>query len=299
MKKVLISGSTGLIGEALVAALRARGDAPVRLVRRETNSPEPHLLWNPLQPFPDPARLEGFAAVVHLAGESVASGRWTAERKRRIRESRTISTRILAETLAGLKAPPPDFLCASAIGYYGSRGDEILDETSAPGDDFLAEVCVGWEAACDPARRAGLRTANLRISIVLAAKGGPLAKMLPLFKFGIAGRLGSGRQWMSWIALEDMIAAILYAIDDDRISGPVNCCAPYPVVNAEFTRTLAAAVRRPAILPAPAWALRLAIGEFADALLGSERVIPRKLQECGFGFKQPRLEQALASLLPK
>jgi uncharacterized protein (TIGR01777 family) len=254
--------------------------------------------WHPNQGRVDGQQLEGFDAVFHLAGESIASGRWTDEKKRAIRDSRVKGTALLSETLAQLSQPPSVFVCASAIGYYGNRGDEVLTETSGPGNDFLASVCVEWEEATRPAAEKGIRTVNTRFGIILDGNGGALAKMLTPFRMGIGGRVGDGKQWMSWITLEDVVAGLKFMLLDTAARGPVNFVAPKPVTNAEFTRTLGRVLARPTFFPVPAFGVRLAFGEMADALLlSSQRVEPVVLEEKGFPFYWPTLEPALWNLL--
>src|SRR6185503_20951723 len=235
---------------------------------------------------------------VHLAGEPIASSRWSDEKKRAIRESRTKGTALLSETLAQLSRPPAVFLSASAIGYYGNRGDELLTEKSAPGDDFLANVCVEWENATIPAIEKGIRTVYARFGIILDANEGALGKMLTPFRMGIGGRIGNGKQWMSWIAIEDVVNGLKFLIEDGSISGPVNFVAPNPVMNSEFTKTLGRVLSKPTLFPVPAFGARLAFGEMADALLlSSQRVKPAVLGERGFTFAQPSLESALRRIL--
>jgi uncharacterized protein (TIGR01777 family) len=296
--RTLVTGSTGLVGSALVAALRNKGYQVVRAVRREpVNTDE--VLWNPEEGKLDAAQLSGVDAVVHLAGESIADGRWSEEKKRRIRESRVKGTRLLSETLAKLNPKPRVLVSASAIGFYGNRGAEILTEESSAGNDFLADVCREWEAATAPAGESGIRTVNLRIGIVLSPKGGALGKMLTPFKLGIGGRVGSGEQFMSWIALDDVVGIIEHALTNESLSGPVNTVAPNPVTNAEFTKKLGAAISRPTIFPIPAFALRLAFGgEMADStLLSSARVEPQRLKPSGYKFLYPTLDEALRHVL--
>lgn len=296
--KILVSGSHGLVGRALGKSLIDDGHEVVRLVRRDRTFGALEIEWHPNQERVDAQQLEGFDAVVHLAGESIASGRWTDEKKRAIRDSRVKGTKLLSETLARLSQPPSVFVCASAIGYYGNRGDEVLTETSRPGDDFLASVCVEWEAATRPAAEKGIRTVNARFGIILDRDGGALAKMLTPFRMGIGGRVGDGKQWMSWITLADVVAALKCVLLDPAVRGPVNFVAPTPVTNAEFTRTLGRALSRPTIFPIPAFGARLAFGEMADALLlSSQRVQPAVLEEKGFPFYWPTLEPALWRLL--
>jgi hypothetical protein len=298
VSRILLGGASGLIGSALVAALEADGYYVTRLVRGPARS-EKELQWDPMHEL-SPALVSGFDAVIHLSGENVA-GRWTAEKKRKIRESRVVSTRNLAWAMAKAEAPPQAFICASAIGYYGNRGDEILTEDSAPGTGFLPDVCREWEAATHVGI-AGIRVVNLRFGIVLSKDGGALKEMLRPFRFGLGGRVGSGRQWWSWIHIDDVIAAVLHCLPAGRVgtfvSGPVNIVAPNPVTNAEFTRVLAAAMNRPAILAVPGFAVKLAFGEFAEeGILSSARVVPKKLEESGFQFRYAELGAALEELL--
>jgi len=296
--KVLISGSHGLVGKALVRSLVEDAHEVVRLVRRGHTIGELEVEWHPNQGRIDAQQLEGFDAVVHLAGESIASGRWTDEKKRSIRDSRVKGTSLLSETLAQLSRPPAVFISASAIGYYGNRGDEELTETSAPGNDFLASVCVEWEEATRPASQQGIRTVLARFGVILDREGGALSKMLTPFRMGIGGRVGDGRQWMSWIALDDVINALKFLLLDATVRGPVNIVAPNPVTNAEFTKTLGRVLSRPTFFPVPAFGARLAFGEVADALLlSSQRVEPAVLTEKGFAPYWPRLEPALQHLL--
>jgi uncharacterized protein (TIGR01777 family) len=293
--RVLVSGASGLVGRAVIRRLEERGDEVVRLVRREG---EPGIHWNPKSGALDSAAAERADAVVHLAGESVASGRWTAQRKAEIRDSRVIGTRGLVERLSTLAARPRVIVCASAIGFYGNSGEEERGEDGALGRGFLAEICRDWEAACKPAAAAGMRVVLLRIGVVLAASGGALGQMLPVFRLGLGGRVGDGRQWMSWITLGDLVRIVERALDDDTLSGPVNAVAPHPVRNGDFVRALAGAIRRPALLPVPAGLLRLALGEMADEmLLTSCRVVPRLLMKRGFRFDHPDLEGALTALV--
>ena len=295
MSRILMSGASGLIGSALVSSLESRGYEVVRLVRRDSNKSS-ELQWDPMQPIP-PEVVSGFEAVIHLSGENIA-GRWTAARKTQIRNSRVISTRNLSEALAKCEKPPKTFLCASATGYYGSRGDEVLTEESVPGKGFLPDVCKEWESAAEPAARAGIRTANLRTGIILSRKGGALKPMLLLFRRGLGGRIGSGRQWWSWIHIEDFVAAVRHILQSGSVKGPVNMVSPNPVTNDEFTKTLAKVLKRPAILPVPAFAVKLVLGELADeAVLASARVESKELIGSGFTFKFPELESALANLL--
>ena len=291
--KVLISGSSGLIGTALVRSLESSGHSITRLVRPNSSGASSGIAWDPASGSLDARRLEGFDAAVHLSGENVASGRWSADQKARIRDSRVRSAELLANALAGLDSPPKVFACASATGYYGDRGDEILTEDAAPGSDFLADVSVEWENATAPASDAGIRVANMRISVVLTAAGGMVATVGPIFKLGLGGRLGSGAQYLSWISREDIIRAMEWILDRDDLSGPVNLCSSNPVTNSEFTRTMGRILRRPALFPVPGFALRITQGEITDMLLASVRAAPTKLITSGFDFRHPNLEDAL------
>lgn len=291
--KILISGSHGLVGTALIKALETENHEISRLVRHAPNS-RSEIEWSPDRYSIALARIEGFDAVVHLAGESIAEGRWTDEKKKRIRESRVKGTKLLGDALANLSNPPRTLVSASAIGYYGNRGDELLTEGSAPGDDFLSEVCVAWEEATALATEKGIRAVNTRFGIILDANGGALAKMLPPFRMGIGGRIGSGKQWMSWIALDDVVGGIRFALTNETLRGPVNFVAPNPVTNSEFTKTLGKALSRPTIFPIPAFGVRLVFGEMADALLlSSQKVEPARLQAAGYQFQYSNLDDAL------
>ena len=295
--KLLISGSHGLVGKALLRSLEPKDHEIFRLVRHAPAN-DLEVEWSPERYSIALARLEGFDACIHLAGESIADGRWNEEKKRKIRESRVKGTKLLSDALANLKRPPKTLISASAIGYYGNRGDEILDEGSAAGNDFLAGVCVEWENATSHARDQGVRVVNTRFGIILDSEGGALAKMLTPFRMGVGGRIGSGKQWMSWIALKDVIAGIEFALENETLKGPVNFVAPNPVRNAEFTKALGKALSRPTIFPIPAFGVRLAFGEMADALLlSSQRVEPKKLSEASYAFKNSTLEQALTNVL--
>ena len=298
--KVLISGGSGLVGGALTGALRADGHTVRYLVRPGGKAAPGDVQWNPLSALVDVPAMEGFDAVVNLNGASIADGRWTSKRKTILRGSRVDSTRVLVDALSHLKQPPRVFVCASATGYYGNRGDEVLTETSGYGNDFLAILCRAWEGEAARASSSGIRTVIARFGIVLSAEGGALSRMLTPFRLGAGGRLGSGRQWMSWIALEDVVRTLRAAIDDARWNGPVNLVSPEPVRNSDFTRVLASVLHRPAIFPAPALALRLALGEMADALLlSSQRVLPECLEQYGFAFRYENLEAALHAVLAK
>ena len=298
--KVAVTGATGLIGSALVPFLLGGGHEVVALRRasagRRADGEAPS--WDPETGALSDGVGDGLDALVHLAGENIAGGRWNAARKARIRDSRVDGTRRLAEALACLPRPPHTLVAASAIGFYGDRGDEVLDESSAPGDDFLSEVGQAWEEAAAPAREAGIRVVHLRIGIVLTPAGGALGQMLLPFRMGVGGVIGSGRQYMSWVALDDVLGGILHALRTEGLAGAVNMVAPSPATNAEFTRALGRVLRRPTILPMPSFGARLAFGEMADALLlSSTRVDPARLRESGFSFGYPDLEDALRHLL--
>jgi uncharacterized protein (TIGR01777 family) len=292
--KILISGSSGLIGTAATAALKSDGHNVVHLVRPSKTANPGDVQWDPMRATVDVAGLEGIDVVIHLSGAGIADGRWTEERKQLLRSSRIDTTRVLVDSLSRLKQKPRLLIVASAIGYYGSRGDEILTESSTTGTDFLALVCRDWEAEASRAAERCIRTVMLRFGVVLSGKGGALPKMLPPFKLGVGGRLGSGQQWMSWIAIEDVVGIIRHTIANEQVSGPVNVVAPNPVRNEEFTRLLAGMLHRPAIFPAPAFVLRLAMGEMADAvLLSSDRVKPEQMLAAGYKFRFEILEPAL------
>jgi uncharacterized protein (TIGR01777 family) len=292
---VLVTGASGFIGAALVPALTTGGHS-VRRLTRATPSRTDEYRWDPAAGDVDPAALEGLDAAVHLAGETVA-GRWTDEKKERILRSRVDGTRTLSEALARLPRPPRVLVCASAIGAYGDRGDQLLTEESSRGDDFLAAVVREWEAASRPAEEAGIRVVRLRFGIVLSPAGGALRAMLRPFRLGFGGRLGSGRQWMSWVSIDDLIGAVHHALARDELVGAANTVAPNPVTNADFTKTLARLIRRPALFPVPSPVLRLALGEFAEQTLASARVVPRRLLDTGYEFRHPDLVPALCHLL--
>lgn len=297
--KIAVTGSTGLIGSALVPFLTSGGHSITRIVRKRRGSDDQSVLWQPAKGFPEGTeKLEGMDAVIHLAGENIAGGRWTEERKQRIRDSRVDGTRTLCEALANLNAKPKVLVSSSATGYYGETGSTAVDETSEAGRGFLEETSRAWEEATAPAREAGIRVVRLRTGIVLSPKGGLLEKVLPFFKFGLGGRLGNGRQYMSWISIEDMIGAIHHAMITEDLEGPVNAVAPNAVTNAEFTKVLARVLRRPAGPPVPALALRVMYGEMAEELmLKSTRAVPARLLDSGYEFRHEQLEDALREVL--
>jgi len=294
--KILVAGSSGLIGTALCSQLEREGHEVVRLVRRQPAQRE--LRWEPEAGELEQEALEGIEAVVHLGGRNVAAGRWTASVKAQLRQSRVQTTQLLAERLAGLAAPPQVLVCASAIGIYGHRRDEELDEESDTGEGFLAELGRAWEGASTVAAAAGIRVVQARLGIVLSRRGGALAKMLLPFRLGVGGKIGDGRQYVGWISLEDAVAALIYAVENDALRGPVNLTSPQPVTNAELTRTLGHVLRRPTLLPLPAFAAKLLLGELAEeGLMASQRVRPKRLLEAGFEFAYPELEGALRHAL--
>lgn len=296
--RVLVTGASGLVGTALAADLRAAGATVSRFVRPGAPAAAGDVAWNPETGEMNLAAAEGADAVVNLAGASIGGGRWTAKRKALLRSSRVDLTERLVAGLGRLKKPPMILVSASAIGYYGDRGEESLTEASPGSQDFLAAITRDWEAAATRAGQFGMRTVIARFGIVLAKNGGALPQMLTPFKMCVGGRIGSGKQWMSWVALDDVVGAIRFAIEDASMRGPVNVVAPNPARNADFTRVLARVLRRPAIFPAPAFALRLMLGEMADALLlSSQRVVPQKLSERGFRFQYAELEAALRRAL--
>ena len=293
---VVITGAHGMIGAALVRSLSAP-ERPVRAVVRRGARDDTEIEWRPDSGYIDAAKLAGTDMVVHLAGENIGQ-RWTPARRRRIRASRADATRLLAGALAALPTPPRVLVSASAVGIYGDRGDEVLDESSTIGSGFLAEIGAAWESATEPARAAGIRVVSIRLGVVVSPTGGILAKMLLPFRLGVGGRLGSGRQWVSWISLPDVLGAICHVLGDDSLAGPVNVCTPNPVTNAELTRILAGVLGRPALFPVPALALRALYGDMADEMiLASQRVRPSKLMERGFEFEWPTLEGALRGML--
>ena len=294
--KILVAGASGLVGSALIPSLTADGHEATCLVRSSPKADE--IEWHPNRGLIDAARLEGFEAIINLAGESIAEGRWTDEKKRKIRDSRVNGTHLLSETIAKLATKPHVFLCASATGFYGDRDNEILDETSESGGGFLATVCREWEDATEPATKAGVRVVNLRFGPILAREGGMLGKMLTPFKMGMGGKVGSGKQYISWVAIDDVVGAIKLALADESMHGPLNVVSPNRVTNEEFTKTLGGVLSRPTVMTIPAFAARLAFGEMADEMLMvSQRVTPKKLNDAGYQFKYPELESALRHYL--
>lgn len=295
--KIALSGARGLVGSGLVRHLRQEGMEIYPLVRRRAAGESAEIFWDPVAGEIEADRLEGMDAVIHLAGENLA-GLWTAGKKRRIITSRVEGTRLLSEALAGLKNPPRLLLCASAVGFYGSRGDAVVDEDTPQGQGFLADLCRAWEAAADPARMAGIRVVHSRFGLILDPAGGALGPLLPLLRLGLGGPLGSGRQYWSWVAMQDVHRALAFILRQETLAGAVNITAPAPVTNREFIRAAARQLHRPAFVPAPAFALRLLLGQMADEmLLSSARVAPKKLLEAGFSFTYPELTSALAAIL--
>jgi len=293
--RIAITGATGMLGSALAPVLSAAGHQVVAVSRRAMPG---GIVWDPLHGTMRPTDLDGVDGVIHLAGENLAEGRWTADRKSQLRQSRIASTGLLASTMASLGKPPAVLICASAIGIYGNRGDELLDEASAPGSGFLAELVRDWEASAEPAREAGIRVVHARFGVILSRQGGALAKMVTPFKLGLGGPFGDGQQWLSWVAMADVFGMISAALTRTDLSGPINVTAPEPLRNREFVAALGHELGRPAVVPIPAFALRLALGEMADeALLSSTRVLPRRLEEAGFLFRFPELKAALHEVL--
>lgn len=294
----LVTGASGLVGTALLPALIAKGHQVKRLVRSAPDKTAGVIEWNPERGMINADNLEGTDAVIHLAGENISEGRWTDEKKKRIRDSRVNGTQFLCETLAKLSSKPQTLISASAIGFYGDRRDEVLTEQSASGSDFLSEVCREWELATKAAADAGIRVVNLRFGVILSAEGGALKKMLTPFKLGVGGKVGSGKQYMSWIALDDAVSAIIFALETESLRGPVNVVTPHAVTNLEYTKALGNVLSRPTFFTVPAFGARLAFGEMADALLlSSARVEPARLKEAGFKFQYPELEGALQHIL--
>jgi uncharacterized protein len=297
ISRILVSGVSGPIGAALLPSLKACGYEVTRLVRGPATA-EGQISWNPLQPIA-PDTVSRFDAVIHLAGESIV-GRWTQAKKARIRDSRVLGTTNLAKALAQAKRKPEVFVCSSAIGYYGDRGNQVLNERSTPGSGFLSDVCREWEAATQAAAKAGIRTVQMRTGVVLSPEGGALGKMMIPFRLGVGGKIGNGRQWMSWIDVQDMVGAIHHILKSDLLQGSVNMVAPKAVTNAEFTKTLGSVLSRPAILPMPAFAVKLAFGEMGETvLLASQRVEPAQLVMSGYPFRFTNLQASLVNLLKR
>ncbi len=293
--RVLITGANGLIGAALTKQLTGEGIETVRLTRMRTLESDPtRIYWHPPTGTLDADRLQGFRTVVHLAGENIADGPWTEQKRRRIFDSRVTGTKLLCRILADLKEKPKTLICASAIGYYGDRGEEVLTESSESGAGFLAEVCRAWEEAATPAAEAGIRVIHLRLGMVLSSRGGALPRMLPPFRLGAGGPVGGGRQWMSWISLEDAVGIVRHSMNNRRAKGVLNAVAPNPIQNRDFARTLGAVLHRPAFLPLPGWAVKLALGDMGrELLLSSARVMPERLEQTGYTWRYPELEDAL------
>ncbi len=296
--KIIISGASGLVGTALTKDLRTEGHTVLHLVRTGGQISPTQIRWDPLSAQVDVSALEGADVVVHLSGASIADGRWTPARKEILRSSRLDSTRVLVDSLARLHQKPRVFVSASAVGYYGNRGDEILTESSAPGNDFLSLLARDWEAEAIRAAQSGMRTVILRFGVILSPQGGALPEMIRPFRFGAGGPLGSGRQWMSWIALDDVLSIIRSSISNSEMSGAVNVVAPNPVRNSDFAHIVGRILHRPSLLPAPPFMLRLALGEMADALLlASQRAVPERLLQSGQPFKFAEIEPALRAML--
>ncbi|MFD3547379.1 TIGR01777 family oxidoreductase [Streptomyces sp. NPDC058655] len=294
--RIAVTGSTGLIGKALVRSLRADGHEVVRFVRRAPAAAD-EARWDPARGEVDPAGLAGCAAVVHLAGAGVGDHRWTAAYKREIRDSRVLGTAAVARAAAALDEPPAVLVSGSAIGYYGDTGDRAVTEDAPAGHGFLPSVCVEWEAAAEPAAAAGIRTVHARTGLVVARDGGAWGRLFPIFRAGAGGRIGNGRQYWSYISLRDEVAALRHLVDTPALSGPVNLTAPEPLTNRQVTEAMSRVLHRPAVLPVPAVALRVALGEFAEDVLGSQRVRPARLLESGFVFSDPGIEQAIRAAL--
>ncbi|MCP3817461.1 TIGR01777 family oxidoreductase [Streptomyces sp. A3M-1-3] len=296
LMRIAVTGSTGLIGKALVRSLRADGHEVVRLVRHAAGAPD-EVEWDPRRQYVDTRGLMSCEAVVHLAGAGVGEHRWNEEWKKEIRDSRVLGTAAVAEALASLDVPPKVLVSGSAIGYYGDTGDRAVDEDAPPGDGFMADVCVEWEGAAAAAEEAGVRTVFARTGLVVASEGGAWGRLFPLFRAGLGGRLGNGRQFWSYISMHDEIAALRHIIDTESLAGPVNLTGPQPLTNREVTRAMGRVLHRPTLFAAPAPAMRLVLGEFADDVLGSQRVLPTRLLESGFSFAFPEIDEAVRAAL--
>ncbi|MFD3438389.1 TIGR01777 family oxidoreductase [Streptomyces sp. NPDC058685] len=294
--RIAVTGSTGLIGTALVRSLRSDGHEVVRLVRRPARSGD-EVEWDPHRQYVDAAGLVGCEAVVHLAGAGVGARRWTDAYRKEIHDSRVLGTAAVAEALASLDTPPRVLVCGSAVGFYGDTGDRAVDEEAPPGDGFLPNLCVEWEEAAAPAAEAGVRTAFARTGLVVSRKGGAWGRMFPLFKAGLGGRLGDGRQYWSFIALHDEVAALRHILDTESLSGPVNLTSPQPVTNREVTAAMGRALHRPTVFAVPSAALKIALGDMAGDVLGSQRVLPRRLLDSGFTFAFPGIDEAVGAAL--
>ena len=296
--KVLITGSSGLVGSALIDSLAASGHEVIRLLRKKITEDSP--VWDPENGVIDLADVRGISAVVHLAGDNIAEGRWNRQKNGRILNSRVMGTKLLTEFFAASDYKPDIIVSASAVGVYGDRGEELVDETSGPGNGFVADVCKQWEGATASAVDAGIRVANVRFGVVLSTAGGALKKMLLPFRMGLGGVIGTGSQYMSWVSIDDVVGMIQYVIANDSLRGPINLVAPNAVNNREFTKTLGRVLHRPTIFPMPAFAARIAFGEMAnELLLSSTRVLPKKLMDSGYTFRHPELGEALEHLLKK
>lgn len=299
MSKIAITGATGLIGSALTSSLEGDGHTVLPISRSPEAAGADGVVWDPREGTIDASKLEGVDAVVHLAGEPIGDSRWTDETKRRIRRSRELGTALISETVAGLERPPKVLVSGSAVGFYGDRGDEVLTEDAGPGDDFVARVCEVWETAADPARRAGIRVVHPRTGVVIAPDGPLLAKLELPFKLGVGGKVGSGRQYVPWVSLEDEVRALRFLIDHD-LEGPVNLAGPVAVTNAQMTDALGTVLRRPTVLPIPVFAIRLLYGEMGVSLATvSQRVVAEKLQQAGFEFRHRTIEEALRVALDR
>lgn len=297
---IVVTGSSGLIGSALVKSFKEQGNEVLRLVRGEAQAGEGAILWDPAAARLDAEVLEGADALIHLSGANIAEGRWTARRRKALWDSRVKSAALLAETLPRLRRPPRAWLCASAIGYYGDCGEDLVSEESPPGGGFLSELCQAWEDATRLPHDCPVRVVNLRFGVVLSATGGALPRMLLPFRLGLGGRIGHGKQYMSWVTIEDAVGAVGHALAHESLRGPINVASPRPVTNSEFTKTAGRVLNRPTLLPAPPFALRMMFGEMADALLlASTRAVPKRLETAGFTFLHPELEPALRHLLGK
>ncbi|MCX4509498.1 TIGR01777 family oxidoreductase [Streptomyces sp. NBC_01619] len=294
--RIAVTGSTGLIGTALVRSLREDGHEVVRLVRRAPRAAD-EVEWDPARQYVDAAGLIGCEAVVHLAGAGVGEQRWTAAYKKEIRDSRVLGTAAIAEAVASLEEPPRVLVCGTAVGYYGDTGDRAVDESAPPGAGFLPSVCEEWEDAAAPAEEAGIRVAFARTGLVVAREGGAWGRLFPVFRAGLGGRLGKGRQFWSFISLHDEVAALRHIVDTDTLSGPVNLTAPDPLTNREVTAAMGRVLRRPTLFTVPPIALRVYLGDFAEDVLGSQRVLPAKLLESGFTFSHPSIEEAIRAAL--